>query len=141
MIKRGMALAGVGFGLVLLFQNCARTDADPHAITSSAELAKASSTLSCEWSNLVCRKRRYSPTANDETSQVRECISLSGQEVCLNLDFQSYNSSNSSTETRERLEYSCWLGPVEQAAAFALRSTLTEAVIASLTACQEGGVR
>ncbi len=136
MFKRGFLIACLGFATVMLFQNCGGGGTSVrHIITSSPELAKLSPE-NCSLANLHCSKRQYAPGLESAQYQVRECFALRDQEICLPLPLFAYDSSASSTETSERIEYSCWLGPVEQSAAFALRSSLAQAATAALAICE-----
>ncbi len=138
MFKRGLLISCLGFATVMLFQNCGGAISSGHiAITSSPELAKLAP-QNCSKTNLHCSKRRYSPAIENTETDVRECLAIRGQQICLTLPFHSYNSSGSSSEVADRIEYSCWLGPVSEAAGYALRRDLAPAADAALAACEAG---
>lgn len=114
------------------------------AITS----LKVDAAADCRVENLRCIRKIYSPQARDHS--LTESICLDGTGVCLDVQTHTYNSSTALAACANcgeaeaapggaynREEVTCWLGEPGQPSArvFALRSTLDEAVEATLEAC------
>lgn len=120
-----------------------------HSITSTAESSKV--TLErCEFRNLNCFRKVYSPEIDDASGPEALCLDVADSSTCLNVMTHMYNTQaalaaceNCKAEDSQaggeynREEYTCWLGApgAPTTTAFALRPTLEEAVQATLALC------
>lgn len=164
--KSGLALAIGGVSLLLAYQNCAKdpgsqldqnrqTDVEIDYPVQAMASEKQDSTqfLACEFENLHCLRKIYSPAVEDMRAEEILCLDEESAQNCLKVQSIFYNTAHaleacadcSADDAKQggqynREEVTCWIGTPAAGpeSLFALRSSFQDAAQAVLQTCGGG---
>lgn len=168
--KSGIALGISAMILLIAYQNCAQSSGTPvgqqssqqsdveidypvYALNSETVNSEKASNLNCEFENLQCLRKVYSPAVDDlQTSEIH-CLDEQSAQNCLRVNTVYYNTSfalqscvDCNAEDAKqggqynREEVTCWLGAPAAGpeSVFSLRSNFQDSAKAALVSCAGG---
>ncbi len=168
--KSGLALGIGAITMMIAYQNCAQSqgtqqgraesqqtdveiDYPVYALNAETSGSEKVSAGSCEFENLQCLRKVYSPAVDDLQTDEILCLDEESAQHCLKVSTVYYNTSFALQHCEDctaddakqggqynREEVTCWVGApaAGPGSVFALRSSFQEAAKVALVACAGG---